>query len=205
MKLAIAVLVLASAGAARADSPFDVLIKPKATWTYDVVKGKKKTGEQVTLTATAVRTAGAYTVVEIDATGQSDDARAAVPFGAYVVGPDGVRALLSLEDVQDGQTLEASLAGQYANEYMLTPYVPATPKKKTWRAHLDRFGQDDVDYKVRGTVSKHGDEWRVTWTGHGTIPENGEDVRVDAETDFDPAVGFTRICAQKPVCLQLAR
>jgi hypothetical protein len=187
-------IVTLLAGAARADGAFDVLTKPGAKWTYDVYKGKKKTGEQAVLTLTSPRTSGAYTAYDVTVTGGPEYFGMAV----VIIGPDGLRSLMSTMDPGD------DLKGEYENAYMPYGFVPAKLEKKKWKANLDRFGQDDREYKLKAEIKAKGSVWTITFKGKYTIPENGETEKFESELGWDPAIGFTQICVEKPDCLKLS-
>jgi len=199
--------------AARADSPsspYAVLVKPKATWTYEVLRPRshKPTGTRLTVTVTSVRAAGAYTVIETSTTatppGGSD-----YELPPLIVGPDGVHAVMNLEaqGPNGGNDYsEANIRALYQDQYLPTIYLPAALAKGKAKLDLDRFGQDDRVYALTVTTSqpdKH--TWRVAWKGTYTVPEDesGAKTRLGASNDFDPAVGLTRICLEDDTCLRL--
>ena len=201
MRMLVLVVVASICSVAAADdSPFAVLTNPKATWKYDIVKKHKATKEQVTVTVTGVHTAGAYTIIELS-TSVPD-----VPDGAWMIGPDGLREVLYFRTDEVGYT-EEHLKDTYEGHYVPRAYLqtkPAKTKKLHWK--LGRFGDEDRDYNVTGTITKpDANTWRTAWKGKFTVPENGEKDPYTWSTDFDPAIGFTQICAETGVCLKLAK
>src|SRR5262245_27558014 len=93
MKRAVIALSLVACGTARAGSSFAVLLDDKRTWTYDLVEGEAgaPTGEQVTLAVAAVDRRGAYTFVDLRATGAGQ-------FLGFtlLIGPKGMREVLTV-------------------------------------------------------------------------------------------------------------
>jgi hypothetical protein len=80
--------------------------------------------------------------------------------------------------------------------------APAVKTKLHWK--LERFGDEDRDYNVTGSISKPSTHtWRTAWTGKYSIPETGDKTAYTWSTDFDPAVGFTQICVESGFCLRL--
>jgi hypothetical protein len=72
-----------------------------------------------------------------------------------------------------------------------------------------RFGQDDRIYRVTVSLSKAGGKgattWHLAWRGTYVVPEDPDQhrLRYRADVDFDPAIGFTRIC-KEDTCFALA-
>ena len=204
-KLVLVVLVtIGHLSIASADSPYTVLANAKAKWTYDVVKGKKhkSTGQTATIAVTAVHTVGAYTVIELATTLPQ---KFSVTQGTWIVGPDGLREVLYFSTDEVGYT-EEHVKSAYDEHYVPRAYLQPTPAvKKKLRWKLERFGDEDRTYKVTGSISKpDAHTWRTAWKGGYSIPETGANVDYSWSTDFDPAVGFTQICTETDVCLQLA-
>lgn len=206
--LALTVLLALARVSAAADAPFAVLADAKASWTYDVVKGKKHkpAGMQATITVTGVHAVGAYTVVEfvLKVTPESDSF--SVQPGTWIVGPDGLREVLFFNP-DDGGYSEDHVASSYHEHYVPRAYLqpaPAANKSLHWK--LDRFGDEDRTYNVMGSITKpDAHTWRTAWKGSYVVPENGERVTYAWSTDFDPAVGFTQICTEQDFCLRLSR
>ena len=202
LALVVVVSICRISAASAEDSPFTVLTNPKATWTYDVVKGKKHkpTNEQVTITVTGVHTAGAYTIIELSPSVPD------VPDGAWMIGPEGLREVLYFRTDEVGYT-EAHLKDTYDEHYVPRAYLPAKPakaKKLHWK--LLRFGDEDRDYNVTGSITKpDAHTWRTAWKGKYAIPETGEKTPYGWSTDFDPAIGFTQICGETNTCLRLVK
>ena len=199
----VVVLSIGRLSLAAADSPFAVLENPKASWTYDIVKGKKHkpTKLQATIAVTGVHTAGAYTVIEFSATLPE---AYSMQDGTWIVGPEGLREVLFFRTDEVGYT-EAHLKEAYEEHYVPRAYLQPTPAvKKSLHWKLGRFGDEDRDYNVTGSISKpNAHTWRTAWKGKFTVPENGEKDPYAWSTELDPAVGFTEICTERDVCLRL--
>ncbi|MFT3695740.1 MAG: hypothetical protein QM831_21565 [Kofleriaceae bacterium] len=204
MKLGIAVAVCVSSYAF-ADSPYQVLANPKATWTYDVVPKSKKKHKptQATIAVTGVHTAGDYTIVECHATFPEPNPWPQEQW-AWMIGPEGVREVWFFNTEQEGYTVE-HLKSAYDDHYVPRAYLPPTLVKKTVHWKLERFGDEDRDYNVTGKVTKSHDTWHTAWTGRYSIPETGDKTTYAWSTTFDPAVGFVEMCNEEGVCLRLAK
>jgi hypothetical protein len=191
---------------ARADD-FDVLAKQGASWTYEITTGAKHkaTGDKVTFTATAVHTAGPYTVVELTAAPEQSSGDPDIP--TLIIGPEGVRATPFFQGGElsaDQRYALDNLKSIYEDQYLPYASIPALAKKSK-HLKLDRFGQDDCEYDVHvATTHPKGKPWHVAWTGSCTVPENGEKDRVKIAIDYDPAVGITMLCGNDGKCLRLA-
>jgi hypothetical protein len=207
MKLLSIAILLALAPTAFADTPFAVLAKPKTTWTYDVVTGKKHkaTSAKATITVTAVHVVGPYTVIEIDTTIVPPSDALSIQPSTWIVGPGGLHEVLFFDPTADGGYSVDHVASAYADHYVPRAYLQATPAEKSklhWK--LGRFGDEDRDYNVKGAITRpDARTWRTAWTGSYTIPENGEKSKYVWSTDFDPAVGFTQICTENSFCMRL--
>ena len=208
-KLAPILFILTASAAAHAESPYAMLAKAKASWTYDVLDARthKPTGAKVTATVASVHPVGPYQVIEWTTTATPADATDyQVP--PMVLGPDGLRALLTMpEDFQTHQPdyAEATIAREYKDDYLPTIYLPTKLKKTSKRLTLGRFGSEDRDYKVTLTISKPDKHtWRAAWKGKYTVPESGETSRFATSVDFDPDRGLTQICLEDGTCLKLA-
>lgn len=208
MRLLALLVVLCHASLAAADT-FSVLTTAKPRWTYDVVKGKKHkpTGVKATLAVTGVHVAGAYTVIELDTTmDPASNTEFHVQPGTWIIGPDGLREVLFFS-ADDGGYTEAHVASSYKAHYVPRAYLQLTPAVKHklhWK--LERFGDEDREYNVTGSIAKlDAHTWRTAWKGAFVVPENGEKDAYSWSTDYDPAVGFTQICTEADVCLRLQR
>jgi hypothetical protein len=205
------IVLIAHVQLAAADSPFAVLTNPKAVWHYDIVRGKKHKPSPVkaTIAVTAIHTAGAYTAIEFETTLIPDeqDSPFFLPQGTWIIGPEGLREILYFANHADGHAdTEEYLATQYKEHYVPRTFLqpkPAVAKKLRWS--FLRFGDEDREYHVTGSISKPNPHtWRTTWKGYYTIPENGEKDPFTWMTEFDPAVGFTQICTEADFCFRLA-
>lgn len=204
-----ALFILAGVGVAHADSPYAMLTKPKASWTYDVLDARKHkpTGAKLTATVSAVHAAGAYTVIEWSTSVTPADATD-YQLPPMVLGPEGLRSLLGVPSIAPSGTpdySEAAVAAAYKNSYLPTVYLPGTLKKSSKRLKLDRFGEDDRDYRLTLTVSKPDKHtWRAAWKGKYEVPESGEVSKYTASTDFDPDRGLVQLCVEDGACFKLA-
>ena len=211
---ALIAILLGLTTSASAETPFDVLAKPNASWTYEALAPKthKPTGTKVTLSVTAVKTVGPYTVVQV-ATKQVPEGDSDLPLSWIMLGPDGVRAsqftLTDNFDTKATDWSEAVIANQYKNTFLPLVYLPGTLAKKSKTLKLGRFGEDDRDYKVTFTLAKAKGKdamaWHLAWKGTYTVPEDpsGGRVKYLASLDFDPAVGLTQICVEGDRCFKL--
>lgn len=200
-------ILLAVAGVAHADPTYDALTKPKATWTYDVIDARKHkpTGAKLTVTVASVDTVGAYTVVQL-ATTVNPAGATEYQVPPMIIGADGLRSPMGL----DAADLTADkIADAYQNAWLPAIFLPGKLAKGSKKLHLDRFGQDDRDYKVSWTLAqdKKTKAWHLAWSGKFNVPEDpsGAWDKYKASTDFDPAIGFTQICIEDGTCFKLAK
>lgn len=208
-------ILLGLAGSAAAETPFDVLAKPGASWTYDVLAPKthKPTGSKLTLSVTDVKTVGKYTVVALAtklAPAGDDD----LNLSWIMIGPDGLRgSQFTLKEADEGKGTdwsEGAIADQYKNVYLPLVWLPSKLAKKSKTLKLDRFGQDDRVYKVTASLAKAKGKdaaaWHLAWKGTFTVPEDpsGGREKYVASFDFDPAIGLTQICAEGDHCFKIA-
>lgn len=216
MKLAPSIAILLGlTTAAAAETPFDVLAKPNASWTYEALAPKthKPTGTKVTLSVTNVKTVGPYTVAQV-ATKMVPEGDTDLPLSWIMIGPDGVRSSqFTLKENWETKAIDWSaeeIGNQYKNRYMPLVYLPGKLAKKTKSLDLNRFGEDDRIYKVTATFAKakgkDATAWHLGWKGTYTVPEDpsGSRSKYVASVDFDPAVGFTQICVEDDRCFKLA-
>ena len=211
---ALVAILLGLTTSAAAETPYDVLTKPKASWTYEALAPKthKPTGTKVTLSVSAVKTVGPYTVVQV-ATKVVPENDSDLPLQWIMVGPDGVRGsqFNLTEDFQTKATdwSEATITNQYKNTFLPLVYLPGKLAKASKKLSLDRFGEDDRVYKVTFTLAKakgkDATAWHLGWKGTYTVPEDpsGSRSKYVASLDFDPAIGFTQICVEDDRCFKL--
>jgi len=212
MKATVAILLAVTTSAA-AETPFDVIAKPNASWTYEALQPKthKPTGTKVTLFVSSVKTVGSYTVVLVD-TKNAADSESSIPLTWIMIGPDGVRAsqfsLAESSDTKGTNWSEAEIARQYKDTYLPLVYLPAKLAKTSKKLNLNRFGEDDRIYKVTATLAKakgkDATAWHLAWKGKYQVPEVGGWDKYAASVDFDPALGFTQICLEEDHCFKLA-
>lgn len=208
-------LLLALTASAAAETPYDLLAKPTATWTYEALAPKthKPTGTKVTLSVTNVKVVGKYTVVQV-ATKMVPEGDGDLPLSWIMLGPEGVRSSqFTLTDNYETKSVDWSedvIARQYKNSYMPLVYLPGKLAKMTKKLSLNRFGEDDRVYKVTAALAKakgkDATSWHLGWKGTYTVPEDpsGSRSKYAASVDFDPAVGFTQICVEDDHCFKLA-
>lgn len=213
--LAVPVLLGLTASAV-AETPYDVLAKPNASWTYDALSPKKHkpTGTKLTLSVSDVKTVGKYTVVVL-ATKLAPEGDNDLNLSWIIIGPEGVRgSQFTLKEADEGKGTdwsEETIAGQYKNVYLPLVWFPAKLAKTSKTLKLDRFGEDDRVYKVTASLAKAKGKdatgWHLAWKGTYTVPEDpsGSKEKYAASLDFDPAVGFTQICAEGDHCFKLAQ
>jgi hypothetical protein len=126
------------------------------------------------------------------------------PPGTWIIGPNGLREILFFSTEDAGYT-EEHVASAYNDHYVPRAYLQLTPAvKKQLHWKLERFGDEDRNYNVTGSISKpDSHSWRTAWKGTYVVPENGAKSSYAWSTDFDPAVGFTEICTELDVCMRL--